>query len=362
MTAPLPPFLAACRRLPAPHTPVWILRQAGRYLPEYRALRARHDFLALVRTPELAAEATLQPVRRFPLDAAILFSDLLTPFDGLGLGLRFAPGPVLERPLRDAAAVDALAVPEPDEAYRHVTEAIRILRRELPASVPLVGFAGAPWTLYCYLVEGRGGNGFPAALGFLAAEPAAAARLLATLTELPIGSLAAQARAGAQALMLFDSWAGLLAPGAYREVALPGVARILAGTAGAGVPRIYFPRSAPPAADATGLLRAAAELPAEVIAIDSRTSLAAARAILGPRFALQGNLAPAALHADDAELDRRIDAVLADAGAAPGHVFNLGDGIEPESDPAKVARLVERVHRRTARTAVPDGVGAGAAG
>lgn len=349
-----PPFLAACRRQPVPHTPVWILRQAGRYLPEYRALREKHDFLTVMRTPELAAEATLQPIRRYPLDAAILFSDILTPVDGLGLGLEFAPGPVLERPVRSASAVDGLRIPagrEIETTVGYVMAAIRVLRRELPSRVPLIGFAGAPFTLFCYLVEGRGGGrdgSFPAATAFLAAEPEAARRLLAKLADLSLAYLEAQARAGAQALMLFDSWAGLLAPEPFRELALPGVHRIFAGLAPFELPRIYFPRSLPPAPHGEALLDGAATLPVEVVAVDWRTSLARARTLLGPEIAVQGNLEPAALHLDDRELDRRVDGVLADAGDAPGHVFNLGHGIEPATEPDKVARLIERVHRRTA--------------
>ncbi len=358
---PLPPFLAACRGLPVAHTPIWILRQAGRYLPEYRALREKHSFLEVMRTPELAVEATLQPIRRFPLDAAILFADIMTPVDGLGLGLGFAPGPQLERPVRTLAAVDALRIPDQEEieaSAGFVMTAIRGVRQELPAQVPLICFAGAPFTLFCYLVEGRGGGrqgNFPAALSFLSSEPAAAACLLDKLTDLTIVYLAAQAEAGAQALMLFDSWAGLLEPARFRALALPRVQRILEALARFGLPRIYFPRCASTADDpesSTALIAAAASLPVEVLGIDWRVSLARARTRLGGRMAVQGNLEPAALHLDDAELDRRADLVLAEAGAGPGHIFNLGHGIEPATDPAKLARLIDRVHQRTAHGAL----------
>lgn len=355
----LPPFLAACRGLPTTHTPIWILRQAGRYLPEYRALREKHDFLAVMRTPELATAATLLPIRRFPLDAAILFSDIMTPLDGLGLGLEFAPGPMLERPVRTPAAVDALAVPdseEIEETVGYVMEAIRALRHELPAQVPLICFAGAPFTLFCYLVEGGsgsgGGNGsgFPTAMSFLLAEPLAARRLIDKLADLSLAYLEAQARAGAQALMLFDSWAGLLEPEPFRELALPAVRRILEALGPLELPRLYFPRS--PAIDGAALVAEAATLPVEVMGIDWRTSLSQARAILGPDVAVQGNLEPAALHLDDESLDRRADRVIAEAGSGPGHIFNLGHGIEPTTEPAKVARLVDHVHCRTASGAL----------
>ena len=341
LPAALPPFLAACRREPAAHTPIWIMRQAGRYLPEYRALREKHDFLAMTRTPELAAEVTLQPVRRFPLDAAILFADIMTPLEGLGLGLRFTPGPVIDRPVRSAADVDALPATDPEATVPFVFATIRALRTELPPQVPLIGFAGAPFTLLCYLVEGKGSKGFLAARSFLYAEPAAARRLLDKLADLTLAYLAAQARAGAQALMLFDSWAGLLGPATYTEFALPVVQRILDGLAGTGLPRIYFPHQG------GTLLPDLRGLPAEVVGVDWRMPLGRARAELGPALAVQGNLDPAALFAPDVELRRQADRVLAEAGGAPGHVFNLGHGIEPGVDPGKVARLVDHVHERT---------------
>ena len=344
MTEPV--FLAACARRSAAHAPVWIMRQAGRYLPEYRALREQHDFRTMMRTPELAAEVTLQPIRRFPLDAAILFADIMTPLDGLGLGLRFTPGPVVDRPLTTRAAIEALAWPPAEEHVGYVLETIRGLRGELPAQVPLIGFAGAPFTLYCYLVEGKGSKGFVRAKAFLHAEPAAAALLLGKLAELTIDYPAAQARAGAQALMLFDSWAGLLGPDDYRAFALPAVRRILESLAATGAPRIYFPNQG------ATLLEDVATLPVEVVGIDWRLPLSRARAILGPSIAVQGNLDPAALFAPEAELARQIDRVLEEAGAGPGHVFNLGHGIEAASDPEKVAFLIEHVHRRSSRGGV----------
>jgi uroporphyrinogen decarboxylase len=337
----IPPFLAACRREPVPHTPVWVMRQAGRYLPEYRKIREKVDFLTLTKTPELAAEVTLQPIRRFDMDAAILFSDIMTPLEGMGLSLEFAPGPVIDNPVRSAADVDALRVADPDETVPFVLETIRILRRELPPSAPLIGFAGAPFTTYCYAVEGGGSKTFREAKAFMFGQPAAARALLEKIADTTIRYLGAQAEAGAQALMIFDSWAGILSPDAYQEFALPAVQRMTAALRGHGLPLIYFPNQG------ATLLDHARHAGADVIGIDWRTPLSRARAVLGPELAVQGNLDPAALFAPRDELGRRIDRVLDEAGGGPGHIFNLGHGIERSTDPDAVTFLVERVHEGT---------------
>jgi uroporphyrinogen decarboxylase len=335
-------FLAACRRQPTDHTPVWIMRQAGRYLPEYRKVREKADFLTLTKTPELAAEVTMQPIRRFGMDAAILFSDIMTPLEGMGIDLEFKPGPVIANPVRSAAAVDKLRVADPEECVPFVQETIRILRREL--TVPLIGFAGAPFTLFCYLVEGGGSKTFAQAKAFLISEPEAADRLLAKLGDTVARSLEAQAAAGAQALMVFDSWAGLLSPADYRRHALPVVDRILTRLRPLNLPLIYFPNQG------ATLMEDVATLPADVVGVDWRMPLGRAREILGPDKAVQGNLDPAALFAPPAELIRRVDQVLHDVGDAPGHIFNLGHGIERLTDPDAVARLVDHVHERTQRS------------
>lgn len=337
------PFLAACRRKPTDHTPVWVMRQAGRYLPEYRKIREQVDFLTLTKTPELAAEVTLQPIRRFGMDAAILFSDIMTPLEGMGLHLDFDPGPVIANPVRTAADVDALRVGDPEESVPFVMETIRILRRELPASAPLIGFAGAPFTTCCYVVQGRGSKTFAEAKAFLFAEPVAATRLLDRIAETTTRYLAAQAEAGAQALMIFDSWAGLLAPADYRRFALPPVQKITAALRAYDLPLIYFPNQG------STLMAAARDAGADVIGVDWRLPLGDARAVLGPDLAVQGNLDPAALFAPRDELARQIDRVLAEAGDAPGHIFNLGHGIERSTDPDAVAFLVDRVHEETGR-------------
>ncbi|MEE8367825.1 MAG: uroporphyrinogen decarboxylase [Thermoanaerobaculia bacterium] len=341
MSESLPVFLAACKRQPVPYTPVWIMRQAGRYLPEYRRVREKVDFLTLTKTPELAAEVSLQPVRRFGMDATILFSDIMTPLEGMGFKLDFAPGPVIENPVRTAAEVVALRQSDPEESTPFVLETIRILRAELPSSAPLIGFAGAPFTLFCYVVEGCGSKTFSTAKAFLFAEPLAARQLLKKLADMTISYLAAQARAGAQALMLFDSWAGLLAPEDYRRHALPAAARVLDQLAPLDLPLIYFPNQG------ATLLRDVRTLRADVIGVDWRTPLSTARSILGPDKAVQGNLDPAALFAPPLELAARIERVLEEAGPEPGHIFNLGHGIEPTTSPDQVARLVDHVHQTT---------------
>jgi uroporphyrinogen decarboxylase len=333
-------FLAACRCQPAPHRPVWIMRQAGRYLPEYRELRSRVDFETLTRTPELAAEVTLQPLRRYELDAAILFSDIMTPLQGMGVGLTFEPAPVVREPIRTAAQIDALPRLNAERDVPFVLDTIRLVRANLPRPAPLIGFAGAPFTLLCYLVCGRPSKEFAAARAFLYAQPEDARRLLERLAEAMATYLAAQAAAGAQALMLFESWAGLLGPREYASFALPAVRRTLGALRACGVPLIYYVNQG------ATLLPAIAGLDVDVVGVDWRASLADVRQVLGPGKAVQGNLDPAALFAPPAELARRVGAVLEEAGPAPGHIFNLGHGIWPDTDPDAVARLVDLVHEQ----------------
>ncbi len=333
-------FLAACRREPVPHRPVWIMRQAGRYLPEYRELRARVDFETLTRTPELAAEVTLQPLKRFELDAAILFSDIMTPLQGMGVGLSFEPAPIVREPIRTTAQIDALPSLDARRDVPFVLETIRLVRAAVPRGVPLIGFAGAPFTLLCYLVCGRPSKEFAPARTFLYAQPADAERLLTKLADAMAAYLAAQAAAGAQALMLFESWAGLLGEREYQRFALPAVRRTVAALKGAGVPLIYYLNQG------SALLPAVAALDVDVVGVDWRSSLSEARRVLGPNKALQGNLDPAALFAAPAELERHAAAVIAEAGLSPGHIFNLGHGIWPHTDPQAVARLVDFVHEQ----------------
>jgi uroporphyrinogen decarboxylase len=333
-------FLAACRRERPAHRPIWIMRQAGRYLPEYRALRAKVPFEALTRSPELAAEVTLQPLRRFELDAAILFSDIMTPLQGMGVDLKFEPGPIVREPIRTDAQIDALPPLVPVRDVPFVLETIRLVRAGAPRGVPLIGFAGAPFTLLCYLVCGKPSKEFAAARAFLYAQPESAQRLLAHLADAMAAYLSAQAAAGAQALMLFESWAGLLAPPQFAHFALAAVRRTAAALRRTGVPLIYYVNQG------SALLPSLADLDVDVIGVDWRTGLAQVRQMLGPAKAVQGNLDPAALFASPHELRRHVDAVLEEAGPAPGHIFNLGHGIWPDTDPDAVARLVDYVHER----------------
>ena len=336
--APQGAFLAACRRESAPHRPIWIMRQAGRYLPEYRELRSRVDFETLTRTPELAAEVTLQPLRRFELDAAILFSDIMTPLQGMGVKLTFEPAPVVSEPIRTAAQIEALPALEPARDVPFVLETIRQVRRGVPRGVPLIGFAGAPFTLLCYLVCGRPSKEFAPARTFLYAQPQEAERLLTHLADAMAAYLAAQAAAGAQALMLFESWAGLLGVREFARFALPAVRRTVAALRPLGVPLIYYLNQG------SALMGAIAGLDVDVVGVDWRAPLSDVRRVLGPGKAVQGNLDPAALFAPPAELTRAAAAVLAEAGSSPGHIFNLGHGIWPDTDPDAVARLVDFVH------------------
>ncbi|MGE3332297.1 MAG: uroporphyrinogen decarboxylase [Rhodospirillaceae bacterium] len=338
----LPPFLAACRRQPTSHMPIWVMRQAGRYLPEYREVRSKVGFAELTRTPELAAEVTLQPIRRFAFDASIIFSDIMVPLEGMGIDLDYAPGPVIAQPIRSLKQVEAIRPLVPERDVPFVMEAIKLTRAGLPAHVPLIGFAGSPFTLFAYLVAGKPSKEFAVPRSFVHAEPEVTARLLERLADAMIAYLRAQAAAGAQALMLFESWGGLLGPHDFRNVALPPVKRIFEGLKDLNVPLIYF------ANNCGTMLDIISELPVHVVGLDWRVPLAGARKLL-PNKAIQGNLDPAVLFAPKAALEKRIDEILADAGPAPGHIFNLGHGIWPEVDPDAVKRLVDYVHERTAK-------------
>jgi len=340
---PEPAFLAAARRKPAPHTPIWIMRQAGRYLPEYRELRAKTDFVALTRTPELAAEVTMQPLRRYELDAAILFSDIMTPLQGMGIALDFAPGPIVREPIRSDAQIDALPALDPTRDVPFVMDTIKLVRANVPRGAPLIGFAGGPFTLFCYLVCGRPSKEFGAARSFLYSQPESAERLLSKLADAMAAYLRAQAEAGAQALMIFESWAGLLGPREFQRFALRAVMRTLAGLKNVGVPLIYYANNGGTVLDLVG------QLDVDVAGIDWRTPLSWARRVLGPTKAVQGNLDPAALFASPEELKRHVDTVLLEAGPEPGHIFNLGHGIWQETDPDAVARLVDYVHEASVR-------------
>jgi uroporphyrinogen decarboxylase len=338
-------FLRALLRQPVDMTPVWIMRQAGRYLPEYRATRARAgDFKTLCMTPELACEVTLQPLRRFALDAAIIFSDILTIPDAMGLGLYFADGegPRFERPVRTEADIAALGVPDPETQLRYVMDALRLTRRELDGKVPLIGFSGSPWTLATYMVEGGGSREFARVKALAYDQPALAHRLLDVLTRSVTAYLNAQIAAGAQAVMLFDTWGGVLTARDYRAFSLDYMARVINGLAreheGRRVPVILFTKNG------GQWLEAMADSGADALGLDWTIDIANARRRVGERVALQGNMDPAMLHASCERVRAEAQSILAAYGHGSGHVFNLGHGITPDIDPEKVAALVDAVH------------------
>jgi len=342
-------FLRALLRQPVDVTPVWMMRQAGRYLPEYRATRARAgDFMTLCQTPELACEVTLQPLERFPLDAAILFSDILTVPDAMGLGLSFeeGEGPVFENPVRKERDVDRLHVPDPEGELRYVMDAVRLIRRELDGRVPLIGFSGSPWTLATYVVEGGTSKNFARVKGMLFDRPALLHRVLEVLTQSVIAYLNAQVAAGAQALMVFDTWGGVLTPRAYREFSLNYMARIVEGVTreaeGRRVPIILFTKGG------GQWLEEIAATGCDGVGLDWTTDLADGRARVGDRVALQGNLDPCALYAGPERIREEVAAVLASYGKGTGHVFNLGHGIHPDVKPDHAAALVQAVHELSA--------------
>jgi uroporphyrinogen decarboxylase len=336
-------FLRACRREAVAHTPVWLMRQAGRYLPEYRALREKHSFNEMLGSAELAVEATLQPIRRFPLDAAVVFMDILPPLNGMGLSVSFGAGggegPHVANPISRTRDVDLLSVPPAAETLAVHLEAITLASRELePLGVPLIGFSGAPFTLASYAIEGSGSRNFTRTKAFMYAEPAAWRRLMTKLVTVLADFLAAQARAGASALQVFDSWAGTaLGREDYVRCVKPFNTQLFAAVRAAGVPLINF------STGTAGYIEEVAACGGEVVGVDWRMPIETYRQRIGTAQGIQGNLDPAALLAPWRELEPRIDAVLESAGAC-GHVFNLGHGILPETQVDIVARLVDRVH------------------
>lgn len=321
--------------------PVWLMRQAGRYQASYRAIRQKVPFFELCKTPELAARVTVNAVEELGVDAAILFSDILVAVEAMGAPVELTEkGPVLEAPVRDRAAVQALQVPDPAESVPFVMEAVRLVRRELDGAVPLIGFAGAPLTLASYLVEGGQSKSYENLKRMLLCEPETAHDLLDRLARTVSLQLMAQIEAGCQAVQLFDSWAGILSPRDYSAFALPYTKRIFDELSGTGVPRILF------ATCAGSLLEAMAGSGAEVISLDWRVELAEARRRLGPGVTLQGNLDPACLFMDETTLQGRIRDVV-DAAGRTRHIFNLGHGVLPQTDVARARFLVDTVHRLT---------------
>lgn len=339
-------LLRALLRQPVERTPVWIMRQAGRYLPEYREVRAKAgDFMSLCANPELACEVTLQPLRRFDLDAAILFSDILTIPDAMGLGLYFTAGegPKFRNPVRTAANIRKLFSPDVSDTLGYVFEAVALIRRELAGKVPLIGFAGSPWTVGTYMVEGGSSRDFRIIKGLAAEDPAALSTLLDTVAAATIDYLNAQIEAGVQAVMLFDTWGATLEPEDYRRFSLDNMQKIVDGLTrekdGQTVPVILFTKGA------GELLRNMADTGCDALGVDWTTNLAQARLYTGDKVALQGNLHPAVLREPAEIIEHGVAEVLESYGRGPGHVFNLGHGITPDIDPDKLKILVDAVHR-----------------
>ncbi len=344
-------FLRALRREPVDRTPVWLMRQAGRYLPEYRASRkAAGSFLAMAKNPELACEVTLQPLARFDLDAAILFSDILTIPDAMGLELYFVEGegPKFRHPVRDAASIAKLGVPDMEIELRYVMDAVRTIRRELDGKVPLIGFSGSPWTLACYMVEGGGSKDFARIKAMALNDPQALHALLSVNTDAVIAYLAAQRAAGAQALQVFDTWGGVLSPAMYREFSLPYLTRIARELERGDTPLILFGKGN------AAYLDELSQSGAEGVGVDWLIDLGDAARRTQGRVALQGNLDPATLYGSPDAIRAKVRDALdsyrdGNGGSRDGHVFNLGHGMSPDMNPDHVGVLVDEVHAYSAR-------------
>jgi len=339
-------LIRALLRQPVSRTPVWIMRQAGRYLPEYREVRAQAgDFMSLCSNPELACEVTLQPLRRFDLDAAILFSDILTIPDAMGLGLYFetGEGPKFKHPLTTAAEIQKLAVPDVSESLRYVFDAVSLIRRELCGKVPLIGFSGSPWTVATYMVEGGSSREFARIRALAAEDPASLSLLLDKIAATTVDYLNAQIESGVQVIMIFDTWGAALAPDDYRRFSLAGMQQIIDGLRreqdGNPIPVILFTKGA------GALLSDMVGTGCDALGVDWTTSLADARRLTGDQVALQGNVDPATLRESPESIEQAVADALSSYGKGPGHVFNLGHGITPDIDPQHLKVLIDAVHR-----------------
>jgi uroporphyrinogen decarboxylase len=335
-------FLDACWGKPVDRTPVWLMRQAGRYLPDYMRVRSKCTFLELCKTPELAAEVTLQPVDILGVDAAILFSDILTPVEPMGMKLDFVPGPVFEHPVRTMADVEKLRIPQMEKDVPYVLDTLKILRRELATKVPLIGFGGAPFTLACYMVEGKGSKDFAALKKMMYAEPEVYAALMEKITTMDMEYLNAQIKAGAQAIQIFDTWGGMLSPADYERYVLPYTRRLINGLDRSSVPVIHFVKGA------GTMLDIVKQAGGDVMGLDWHVNLGKARDILGD-MAVQGNLDPTVLFAPREVIEREVKRVLAENAGRPGLIFNLGHGILPTVPPENAIFMVECVHRLSQR-------------
>ncbi|MFQ5651193.1 MAG: uroporphyrinogen decarboxylase [bacterium] len=336
-------LIRACRQEPVERTPVWIMRQAGRYLPEYQAVRAKADFMTMCRTPELAAEVTLQPVEIIGVDGAIIFSDILVIPAAMGMALHFheGRGPVFEKPLRKQEDFARLEPLQPQEQLAYVLDALKLVRKELAGQVPLIGFAGAPWTLAAYMVEGHGSRNFVEIKRLMYSEPALLHGLLDRLSDAVADFLCAQIAAGAQVVQIFDSWAGILTPASFRDFSLPYLRKVVERVNTQGAPVIVFARDAGHSFDAL------ADIGADVLGVSWTEDLALARRAVKGRVALQGNLDPCVLFSRPEVIEQEVRKVLNKAGRGPGHIFNLGHGILPETPVENARALVEFVARHS---------------
>jgi uroporphyrinogen decarboxylase len=337
------PFLMACRRQPTKYTPIWLMRQAGRYLKEYRALRKKYSFLEMCKNPELAAQVTLQPIGRFKLDAAIIFSDILIPLEPMGVEFEFAKGegPVFHHPVREMKDIEKLRVIEPEEEVPFLIKAIQIVRKELDGKLPLIGFSGAPFTLASYIIEGGHSKNYILTKGLMYQNRPAWDALMEKISEVLIRHIKAQVRAGAQAIQLFDSWVGSLSPADYEKYVLPYSKKVIEGINKA-VPLIHF------ATTSSTLLEKMKQAGGTVIGVDWRVNLGEAWARLGYDVAIQGNLDPVILLSSPDLIGKEVKRILHEAGGRPGHVFNLGHGILPNTPVENVAALIEAVHEYSA--------------
>lgn len=347
MTIPLKNdrYIKACLQQSVDRTPVWMMRQAGRYLPEYRQLRAEAgSFMDLCTNPELACEVTLQPLRRFPLDAAILFSDILTIPDAMGMGLYFTPGegPAFKNPVRDMAAIKALPIPDPNGELKYVTDAVSTIRKALNGDVPLIGFSGSPWTLATYMVEGASTKNFSLVKGLMYQDPKAMHSLLDKLADSIILYLNAQVEAGAQALMIFDTWGGVLTPSDYQELSLRYMQKIVDGlqreSNGQKIPVTLFTKGA---GDWLDLM---SETGCDCLGVDWTTNLSDARKLVEGKVALQGNMDPSILYGSEERIREEVSKILASFGHGAGHVFNLGHGIHQTVAPESAGAFIKAVH------------------
>ena len=338
------PFLMACRRRPAPYTPVWLMRQAGRYQKEYRALRKKYSFLEMCKTPELAAQVTLLPVEQLQVDAAIIFADILLPLEPMGIDFEFAKdeGPVFHQPIREMKQIDALRIIEPEEDMPFLMEAIRTVRRELDGKIPLIGFSGAPFTLASYVIEGGHSKNYILTKEMMYRERAAWHALMEKLADVLIRYLNSQIRAGAQALQMFDSWVGCLSPQDYEEYVLPYSKKVIDNVEKA-VPLIHF------ATSSSTLLEGMKRAGGDVIGLDWRVDLREAWSRIGHDVAVQGNLDPVVLFGPVARIEKEVKRILERAEGQSGHVFNLGHGILPNTPVDNVIRLVDAVHEYSSR-------------